>query len=79
MKHFEASFDSSTPAAGPTAPVDPILTHNRQVADTGQKFAWVVGGGYHFKLPVGLTLRCVGTQAMGHTLTTLEAGINIRF
>jgi hypothetical protein len=30
-------------------------------------------------ISVGITLRCAGIQVMGHTLTTLEAGVNIRF
>jgi opacity protein-like surface antigen len=78
-KRFEASFDNPKLVSGQASADDAILTSNRFIADTGTQLAWVVGAGYHFIQPVGATIRCVGTQAMGHTLTTLEAGISVRF
>jgi len=79
--HASADYPNSTAAllAKQDLGGDAIPTHTKYVCSSGPKLAFLIGGGYDFGKHWGVTARYKGIRSLGHTLATLEGGVNYRF
>jgi len=73
------NFPASTPPPVPKSGFGGGAMANYYTCDTGVKLAYLAGVGFDFSKQWGVMVRYQGINSLGHTLATVESGVEFRF